>query len=338
MTEILKVLTETNSTSGREEAVRNKILGFLSPYVDGHRVDRLGNLIVWKKGRSGKKILLDAHMDEIGVVVTHIDDRGFLRIEMVGGMDPRNLLGSRIRFLNEEGTCGVVGVEGETQEELKQNLEKLSFDRIYVDIGAYSKEEAMKRINIGTFGVYDSHFENFGNVCISKAMDDRVGCAVLIKLFESLKETEHSIYGVFSVQEEVGLVGASVAAYEIDPDIAIALDVTGAFDTPKAHKRMGMKLGAGPAMKVMDQASISDRRLLNKLVETAEKHGIPYQMEVLVFGGTDAAGYQKTKSGIPSATVSIPTRYIHTPHEMVDIRDVENTVKLLNHFCQEAFD
>lgn len=338
MVELLKVLTETNATSGREEKIRERILELVSPHVDGHRVDRLGNLVVWKEGKSGKKILLDAHMDEIGVVVTHVDEKGFLRVEMVGGVDPRNLLSARIRFLNDKEICGIVGVEGETREELKRNLEKLDFDRIYVDIGAPSKEEALKRVEIGTFGVYDSQFEKLDDTCVSKAMDDRVGCAVLIKLFESLTDPKHSVYGVFSVQEEVGLVGASVAAYEIDPEAAIAVDVTGAFDTPKALKRMGMKLGAGPAIKVMDRASISDRDLVSRLVETAEKHGIPHQMEVLVFGGTNAAGYQRTKSGIPSATISIPTRYIHTPHEMVNVHDVEGTVNLLKFFCQEAFD
>jgi len=335
--DLVKKFTEVAGPSGREEEIREAILRSLDGYVDGYRVDKVGNLIVWKNGRENKKVLFDAHMDEIGVVVTHVDEV-FLRVEPIGGMSPRYLLGTGIRFLVEPPVYGVVGVEGESIEEYNKNLKELSFDKIYVDVCASSKEELKERIKIGTFGVYDSRFRESAGRYVSKAMDDRIGCAVLVQLMRELVDPRYTVYCVFSMQEETGLVGASVAAYDLQPDVAIAVDVTATVDTPKANKRMAMKLDAGPAIKVMDRASISDRGVVDKLIEVAERHGIPHQMEVLILGGTNAAAYQRTRSGIPSATVSIPTRYVHSPHEVVSENDVLNTVKLLKHYVEEAFD
>jgi len=333
MTELVKKLTEAYGPSGRESEVHQLILEELSDHIDGYKFDAVGNLLVWKYGSSGKKILFDAHSDEIGLVVTNITEKGFLRVDAVGGVLPHTFVGHRVRFGD---VVGVAYVEGETEEERKKNWNNLSLDNMFVDIGARSYEEAKNKVPIGSFGVYDSHFYEMGDYLLSKAMDDRIGCAVIVELFKRLNSCPNTIIGSFSVQEEVGLVGASVAAYTLSPDVCIAIDVTDSADYPKAFKRHSMVLGKGPAIKVKDKASISNRMVVEKLVELAEAGGIPYQMEVLTFGGTNAAALQRTRAGIASATVSIPTRYVHSPSEMVCKPDVENTVQLLIEYAMKG--
>lgn len=335
LAELVKKLTTAKSPSGRESEITEIILEELKGHIDGYKVDKIGNLIVWKNGKSDKKILLDAHMDEIGVVVTNIDERGFLKIDRVGGVSPYTIYQNRLRFGE---IIGIVGIEGETAEELQANVQKLSFEKLFVDIGVTSKEEAEKICPIGTFGTFDSYFHMQGQYMINKSMDDRIGCAVIVVVMKRLTSPRNTIYGVFAVQEEVGLIGAHVAGYDINPDVAIALDVTGVGDTPKGLKRVPMALGKGTCIKVKDMASISNRYIVEKLKNLAEKYNIPHQMEVLIFGGTDAAGYQATKAGIPSATISIPTRYIHTPSEMVYTPDVEATIELTVKYCEEGLE
>ncbi len=331
MKDLIKKLTQTYSPSGRENEIRKIILEEVKDFIDGYEIDKLGNLIVWKKGRGGEKLLLDAHMDEIGVVATYIDDRGFIRIEPVGGISPYNLLGSTIFFPNVKG---IVGIEGETQEELVKNVRELNFDKIFVDIGVKDREKTEELVPPGTFGVYYAPFIDLGERVVSKAMDDRIGCAIIIEVLKRTKPY-HNLYATFSVQEEVGLVGASTVAFNIRPDVAIAVDVTSYSDTPKGNKRMSLVLGKGPAIKIKDSASISDRRVVDKLRNLAEKKNIPYQIEILLRGGTNAAVLQTTGEGIVSGTLSIPTRYVHSPHEMVDLNDVENAVKLLVSLAEE---
>ncbi len=331
MKDLIKKLTQTYSPSGRENDIRRLILEEVKDLIDGYEIDKLGNLIVWKKGKGDEKLLLDAHMDEIGVVATYIDDRGFIRIEPVGGISSYNLLGSTILFPNAKG---IVGIEGETQEELVKNIRELNFDKIFVDIGVKDKEKAEELVPAGTFGVYYAPFMDLGERVVSKAMDDRIGCAIIIEVLKRAKP-HHNLYATFSVQEEVGLVGASTVAFNIKPDMAIAVDVTSYSDTPKGNKRMSLALGKGPAIKIKDSASISDRRVVDKLRDLAEKRNIPYQIEILLRGGTNAAVLQTTGEGIISGTLSIPTRYVHSPHEMVDLNDVENAVKLLVFLAEE---
>lgn len=329
MIDLIKELTESYGPSGREEEVQKVVLKHLEGHIDGHRFDPLGNLLVWKKGKSDKKVLLDAHIDEIGLVVTNIDDKGFLRIEPVGGVSPYTYVGHRVRFPK---ATGVVYYEGETPEEQKKNLSNLTFDHLFVDIGACDRKEAESIVPIGTFGVYDSYFYENGKYLVSKSMDDRIGCAVLVEVFKNLKDPRHTVIGSFSVQEEIGLVGASVAAYDFSPLLCVAVDVTDSADYPKGLKRHAMALGKGPAIKVKDRASISHRKVVELLEQAAQKAGVPYQKEVLTFGGTNAAVLQRTKEGIPSATLSIPTRYVHSPSETVSLNDVEGAVKLLVSF------
>ncbi len=326
MKELIKKLTETFSPSGREEKIREVILEEIKPYVDEYEVDKLGNLIVHKKG-NGKKILLDAHMDEVGFVVTYIDDKGFIRIEPVGGVNPANLLYKRVQF--ESGAVGTVGIEGETVKQLQENYKNITFDNIYVDIGAKSREEAEKRVKRGMFGGYTTNLEVLGDRLMAKSMDDRIGCAVVIQTLKELDSSPNDVYAVFAIQEEVGLIGATVSAFGIEPDMGIAVDVTGWGDTPKGMKRLAITLGDGPAIKVKDRYMIASKSVVDLLVKTAEENEIPYQMEVLLYGGTDGAMIQKTKKGIPTGVVSIPCRYVHTQSEIVDYNDVLNAVKLL---------
>ncbi|GAB6188285.1 M42 family metallopeptidase [Marinitoga arctica] len=326
MKDLIKKLTEAKSPSGREKEIRDIIIDEIKNYVDEYKVDKLGNLIALKKGVSDKTILFDAHMDEIGLVVTHITDNGFLRVEPVGGVNPRVLIGAKVQF---NGHIGVVGFEGETIEEYSKNMNNINFDILYVDIGVDSRDEAEKIAPIGTFGTYYSQFNDLGDKIISKALDDRVGCAIMIKAIKEIDKPKNNLIFSFTVQEEVGLIGASVAGYNYNIDMAIALDVTAAADTPKAFKRMSMKLNEGPCIKIKDGYTVSDKFVVEYLKETAKENNIKHQMEVLLFGGTNAGGYQVTKSGIPSGTISIPTRYIHTPHEMVSMFDVEETVKFV---------
>ena len=334
MKELIKKLVEISSPSGREDAIREAIAEEVRDYVDELRVDALGNLICMKRGKSGKKLLLDAHMDEIGVVVTHIDEKGFLRIDMLGGVSPYMLLGSRIIF--ESGAYGITSTEGESAREAGEIMKSLDFDHIFVDIGASSREEAEKLAPIGTFGTYDSKFRDLGEKLVSKSMDDRIACAILVQTIKELKEPADDVYFVFAVQEEVGIVGASVAAFDIMPDMAVAVDVTAGPDTPKSFKRMGFKLGAGPTIKIKDRGSVSSSRVVSRLKEVADIRSIPVQYEVLIFGGTDARGYQITRKGIAAGTVSVPTRYVHSPNEVVDYNDVLNTVRLLKALAEEG--
>lgn len=336
MKEIIKTLTEISAPSGREKAVHLKILEELEGHIDGHRFDPVGNLIVWKKGsaENPKKVLLDAHADEIGLVITRIDDQGFLRLDPVGGVDPLMLLGARVRWGNR---IGVVDVESETMADYKKNLKDLNYDLVFADIGCSSREEALQYVHVGQFGTFCATCEDLGDRIVAKSMDDRIGCAIIVQVFKETDQPLHDLYGVFAVQEEVGIVGAHVAAFDIKPDIAIALDVTGYSDTPKGFKRMDLALGKGPAIKVKDRATISDELVVDLLVQTAKDHSIPYQMEVLIFGGTDAYGYQITGAGIKSGTLSIVTRYVHSPNEMIDYADVLHAVQLLKHLCQRSF-
>ena len=319
MSDIVKELTETFGPSGREDEVRKRILKALEGHVDGYNADNVGNLVAWK-GEGGRPVMLVAHMDEIGLVVTHDMGKGFYRVEPVGGLSPYTALSRR--FVFENGVVGVVSLEGESLEERKKNLSKLSFDHLYLD--AFGKE-----LDVGTFGVFDSGYEETDEYMVSKAMDDRVGCAILVDVARRLEKPSRKVYFAFSIQEEVGLVGASVVAYPVEVEEAIAVDVTDSGDTPKGIKRHAMVLGKGPAIKIKDRASISDSRIVNRLKELARSRGIPHQLEVLTFGGTDAAALMRTRSGVPSATLSIPTRYIHTPSEVVHKEDYENAVKLL---------
>lgn len=318
MKNLIRELVESYGPSGFETNVTDKIIDLVKDYVDDYYVDTLGNLITHKKGNR-KTVMFSAHTDEIGVVITHIDKNGFLRFDRVGGLNNLTLLGNRVRFANN-----VVGVIGREKGELKD----LAIDKMFIDIGAESKEQAKEQVSIGDFAVFHREFTDLGNRVVAKSLDDRIGCVVLIEAIRKLNKTNHDLYFVFSTQEEVGLRGARTAAYGIDPDLGIALDVTMTGDTPEAP-RMDVSLGKGAAIKVKDSSLIAHPKVKELLIRLAKEKKIDYQLEVLPAGGTDAGAIHLTKEGVPSGTISIPCRYVHTVSEMVDVRDVKNCIDLV---------
>ncbi|NLZ92639.1 MAG: M42 family metallopeptidase [Firmicutes bacterium] len=328
MKELLKRLSETYGPSGREEKIAAVIQEELQDYVDEMFTDRMGNLYAIKKG-SGTKVMVAAHMDEIGVIVTYIDENGFLRFSNIGGVSPYIMLGQRVVFAN--GTIGTIGMEK------LDDIKKLTLDKLYLDIGAKNRAEAAKLVKIGDIATSERELVVAGNRVIGKAMDNRVGCAVLIQAMRELSESPNEVYAVFTVQEEVGLRGARTSSYRINPEIGLAVDVTLVGDTPEAPT-MSVELGKGAAIKVKDNSVICHPRVKELLAELAEKHQIPYQFEVLTAGGTDAGAIHLTREGIPSGVISVPCRYVHTPGEMVDLDDVESAVKLLKTFLTEPIE
>lgn len=320
MRELIKRLVEAYGPAGNENPVAQVIREEVAPYVDEIRTDALGNLIALKRGDSSRKLMLAAHMDEIGVMVTHIDDKGFLRFYPVGGLSPFTLLGNRVLF--ENGAVGVFGAEK------LDNPKDLSINKLFIDVGASNKAEALEKVKIGDIAVIHREYTDLGKRLVSKAMDDRIACAVLIEALKRAKNLKYDVYAVFTSQEEVGLRGARVAAYGITPDLGIAIDVTRSGDTPESIT-MAVALGQGPTVKVRDSSLICTPAVRRFMEDIAKSQGIPYQLEVLEAGGTDAGAIQLTKGGIPAGVMSIPCRYIHTASEMVDYDDCENGVKLI---------
>jgi endoglucanase len=319
--EIIRKLVETYGPSGFEDRIRAVIREEIEDLADEISVTPLGSLMAVRKGSGeGKRIMLTSHMDEIGVMVTYVDEQGFLRIAPIGGVHPITCVGNRVMF--EDGTLGVIGVEEKRDD--KQKVP--SFRELYVDVGATSREDSPVRV--GDAAVFVRPFASRGSRLIAKAMDDRIGCAVLIETLRRLGDTPNELHFVFSSQEETTLSGARTAAYAIDPELAIAVDVTGTGDTPESHP-MAVELGKGPAVKVQDSGMIAHPRVRELLVQAAEAVGVPYQMEVLTQGTTDAAVTQLVRAGVPSGCLSIPSRYTHSPSEMVDLGDVEGAVKVL---------
>jgi len=259
-------------------------------------------------------------MDEIGVMVTHVDENGFVRFITVGGVRPHTCLGNRVLFMN--GARGVIG-----SEKLDAPEKVATFDQLFIDVGATSRETCP--VKVGDVAGFDRPFIELGSSrLVAKSMDDRICAAVMIEALRQLQHTPHELYFVFSVQEEVGLRGATTAAFGVDPELGLAVDVTGVGDTPKGIK-MEVSLGKGPANKVRDSSFIADPRIVRWMVTAAERLEIPYQLEVLEAGGTDGHAMQLTRAGVPTGCLSIPTRYIHTPSEMVDYQDVQQAVRLL---------
>lgn len=323
MKKLLKQLTETFGPSGYEENVRKLVQAEVKSLAEEIKVDALGNLIVHKRPltqtKDTKKIMVAAHMDEIGIIVSHVDENGFVRFSSIGGVFGKYVLGGRVRFLN-----GVQGVIGYDRFEKVDEMPPL--DKLYMDVGASSKRDC--RVKVGDVAAFDRPFTEMGNRLVAKSMDDRVGVLVAIEALRALKSTLHDIYFVFTSREEFGGSGAKTSAFGIDPDIGIAVDVTPSADTPHAMK-MEMSLGKGPCIKIQDSGMISDPRVVQWMVRAAEKNKISYQREVLLRGSTDARAIQLTRAGVPSGCISIPTRYVHSPSEMVDYSDVQNSVKLL---------
>lgn len=317
--ELLKKLSDCFSPSGREKNIREFITNEIKDYADEIKVDPLGNLIARKKG-TGKKILFSAHMDQIGLIITHVDEKGFLRFSNVGGLHAKELLGLRMIFDN--------GLEGVICSEKLADKDSLTMSKLYLDVASTSKEFVKNNFQIGDMCVFKTEYYETEDCVICRAADDRIGCYILIEAIKNHPATDNDVYYVFSVQEEVGCRGARTAGYGINPDIAIALDVTATGDSLDGIK-MDVKLGGGAAIKLMDKSLITHPEVKNLLTNLSIENNIKYQYEVLEFGGTDAGAIHTTMSGVPSGVISIPTRNIHTSGEIINKEDVIECIKLV---------
>lgn len=334
MIDIIRELSLLNGTSGREDVIRDYILSKIEGHCE-YKVDALGNILAFKKGkeRAKNKVMLDAHMDEVGVIVTHITKDGLIKFGNVGGIDTKVMLGRQ--FIFENGAIGVVGVK---PIHLLKGDEKTKIpdrDSLYIDIGAETKEEAEKKVRIGETGVFLSDFVEFGEHKIKgKALDDRVGCAVLLDMICS--EIPYDAYFSFSVQEEIGTRGAAVSAYSIDPAYAIVLETTTAadiIDVPE-HKQVCV-LGKGAAVSFMDRSTLYSKEVFDAAFRVAEQNHINIQAKTLVAGGNNAGSIHKTRAGIKTIAVNVPCRYLHSPSCVCDVRDIDSVRKLVEALMTE---
>lgn len=329
MKQLLQTLTQIPAPSGREDELRAAVQKMIQPYADEVRVDALGNLIArkGKKAKDGKRVMLAAHLDEIGLIVSHVDARGFARISPLGGFAPHRKVGMRVRFLN--GARGIIGLEREAEQKDRAP----SMDRYYIDTGAASEKNCP--VKVGDVAVFDSEFQDLGDRVIGRALDNRIGVALLVESLTRLKSGKNEVWYVFTVQEEVGARGAGPASYGIDPEIGLAVDVTIANDLPNTRQRNSISLGSGPAIKLKDAGVIADPRLVETMTRLAEKNRIPHQFEVVERIGTDARAMQMTGLGAQAGGIAIPLRYLHSPSEMVDMDDVNNAGRLLAALLRE---
>jgi endoglucanase len=318
-------LTQLFGVSGFEKPVREYIHSFCKTVADDVFMDQIGNLIVLKKGRdhpNKKRIMISAHMDEIGFAAIDVTDKGFVKVRYMGGISNRVSLYQKIQF--RKGVIGIILPDGKEKDDK-------DFSALYVDIGATSKQEALSYVDIGEPASYIGPFTPLtGRLIASKAMDDRIGCYILMRVLSEMETIPmHDVFFVFSVQEELGLRGAKVAVHSCKPDIGVAVDITGSFDTPGAANGF-TKLGEGAAIKVMDGSVVCDDALVTFLCSYASSHKISYQKEVLARGGTDAGAIHLFEKGVPSCGISIPTRYGHSPVGIVDMADVGSCIYLID--------
>ena len=333
LAETLEKLSNACGVAGREEEVRNLMKTFLKPYVDEVREDKLGNVIGVKKGKKNTpKVMLAAHMDEIGLLVKTISKDGYLQFTKMGGIDDRILLAQKVIVYTEKGPLhGIIGSKPPHIQKEEERKKVLTYDELFIDIGAENEEQAKKMgVKIGDPVGFDIKFAKVGkDIVIGKAFDDRVGCAVMVEAMKTLEKTECTVYAVGTVQEEVGLRGATTAAFGIYPDVGIALDVTVAGDVPGVKEvEAPIKLRKGPSIEVADMGLITHPKVLRLLIDAAEENKIPYQLETGLPGSTDAARISLTREGVPSGVISVPTRYIHSPASLLSLKDAEYAVKL----------
>jgi endoglucanase len=339
--DLLKRLSETPGVSGREELVRALVIAELRPLVDELTVDTLGNVIATKRGASAKapRVMLAAHMDEIGFMVRHIDAQGYIRIQPLGGFDPRVLVAQRaiVHTRSGERLRGVLTPATKPIHLLgDEKPAGLRLEDFYLDLGM-SGERVQELVSIGDSITLDRTFERVGDCVIGKAMDDRTGVFTMIEALRQLGKHEATVIAVATVQEEVGLRGAITAAYSVDPDVAIAIDTTLAVDTTGMPETEAVtRLGAGAAIKVFDSSFIPNFKLVEHLRRVAERHEITHQLEVLPRGGTDAGAMQRAKGGAAAITISIPSRYVHTVNEMISVSDLDAAATLLARYLEDA--
>ncbi len=333
---LLKTLTEAIAVSGDEKDVRNIIIAEVEKHCDSYEIDRMGNLIVYKKSKkeNSKKVMLSAHMDEVGFIVTNITEKGFIKFKPVGGIDSRILLSKRV-LIGKDCIPGVIGIKAIHLQKPEERKNAVKVKDMYIDIGAMSKEEAEKKVSIGDYISFNSQFVTFGdNLVKAKALDDRVGCAILIEMLKY--DYDFDLYASFTVQEEVGLRGAQVAAYTVNPDIALVVEGTTCSDVPGAEEHeYATTLGEGPAISIMDRGSYSNKELSKLLYQLAQENNIKAQYKRTTFGGNDAGKIHLSREGIPTAAISVPCRYIHSPVSVMSLEDFEGCKKLVKLFLDK---
>ena len=325
----LKQLSNTPGVSGDEGAVRRLILAALRDHVDEARVDTLGNVLAVKRarGRAKLRVMLDAHMDEIGLMIFGANSDGTLRFRAVGGIDDRILPGKAVRV----GPDQIPGVIGMPPVHLGRSTDTTKIEDLAIDIGAASEEEAKRAVSVGQMAVFDTEFRTWNGAASGKALDDRAGCAVLLEILHG-ERLPVDILAAFTVQEEVGLRGAKVAAHTFDPDAAVAIDTTPANDLPSVIEQdvsPNTQLGHGPAIYVMTRRDLSDPRLVKHFIATGDALKIPYQIRQPGGGGTNAGGIIPARSGVPTISVSVPARYLHSPASLIYLSDVRRTIELV---------
>ena len=324
MEKLLQTLTEARGPSGYEDEVREIVRKEVDSLADDTRVDALGNLIVWKRSgkaaKNVKRVMIAVHMDEMGLMVSHVDGNGFIRFSSIGSVPKRYLLGARVRFLND--IPGLVGASlaDHPDDELP------TLDKFYIDVGARNRSDCP--VKVGDIAVFDYPYTELGNRLVAKSLDNRVGVWVAVEALRNLKSVPYEVIFVFTTQQRVNARGASTSAYGIEADIGIALDVTPADDAPHSSGAE-ISLGKGPCIKLQDAGMIADTRVVDWMIRAAEKHKIPYQRAVLLAGTTEARTIQQTRTGVPAGCISVPVRYTHSPSEMADASDMQQSAKLL---------
>ncbi len=338
----LEKLSNAYGVAGREDEVRELMKTMLKPYVDEVREDKLGNVIGTKTGKTknAPKVMIAAHMDEIGLMIKNITKNGFLQFAKLGGIDDRILIAQRVLVHTEKRIRpGIIGSKPPHILKEEERKKVIQADKLYIDVGADSKKDAQKMgVKVGDVVTFDAKFAKINNdLVVGKAFDDRVGCCLMVEVMRQLKNVECTVFAVGTVQEEVGLRGATVSAFQIYPDLALALDVTVAGGLPGAEEvEAPVKMKKGPVIGVMDAGLITHPKILSLLVNAAEKAKIPYQLETGLKGTTDAARIALTREGVPSGVLSIPTRYIHSPTSMLSLSDVQKAAKLAVTAIKEA--
>lgn len=339
--EVLEKLSNLIAPSGYEDQVRTEVINLLNGVVNELKVDKLGNVIAYKKGSKNlPTILLAAHMDEVGFIITHIHEDGFLRFHPLGGIYPPTLYAQRVTILGRKGEIpGYIGAKPPhllTEEEMKKGVE---IGKMFIDIGAQSYDEVLEMgVHIGSVGTFATRFCKLNdNKVLGKAFDDRAGLTAMIEVIKALKETDYNIIGIGTVQEEVGLRGARVAAWQTKPDYAIILEGTTASDDPetKVHQRTATQ-GEGPAITIADKSIIVPSFMIRILEDAAKEENIPYQYKKTITGGTDAGVIHLTREGIPAAVISVPCRYIHSSASILCIKDLENVIALVKAFIKKV--
>ncbi len=336
---LLQELSNAFGPSGNEAEVAEILRKELGVFADEMRIDKLGNILFYHHGKEGcPKIMLAAHMDEVGFIITFIEESGFLRFDTIGGITNIVMPGQRILLQGEKGILkGIIGTKPPHLMTPEEQAKIIPKEDLFIDVGADSISQANEKgVDVGTTGVFDAEFTNLGDGYYrGKALDDRAGCAVLIEVFKMLKDSPYNVVAVGSVQEELGIRGARTAAWQVDPDYGLALEGTFVSDVPTTRPdRVSSRIKGGPVLTIMDRTAFTHPVVLKTLIKVGREKSIPFQFKQVPLGGTDAGAIHLTKAGVPSGTVAVPCRYIHGPASIIHIDDFNNTVRLVNEFVK----